>query len=71
MEFCLKRKAEFIGYGGDRMKIKVLLDNKKGASTLLENHFELIKDIITTYPNALWRKCTGKNGQQGYEIDVR
>ena len=53
------------------MRIKVLFDNKKGASTLLENHFEIIKDIITTYPNALWRKCTGKNGQQGYEIDVR
>jgi len=53
------------------MRIKVLFDNKKGSITLLEKHFDLIKDIITTYPNALWRKCRGKNGQQGYEIDVR
>lgn len=52
------------------MKIKVLFDNKKGSSTLLENHFDLIKDLIERYPNALWRKIRGKNGQQGYELDV-
>ena len=28
------------------MRIKVLFDSKKGSSTLLERHFELIKDLI-------------------------
>ena len=52
------------------MRIKVSLDNKKGSSTLLEKHFDLIKDLITRYPNALWRKSKGKNGQTGYELEV-
>ncbi len=52
------------------MRIKVLFDNKKGSSTLLEKHFDLIKDLITRYPNAFWRKYNDKNGQSGYELEV-
>ena len=52
------------------MKIKVLYDDKKGSSTLLEKHFDLIRDLITRYPNALWRKIRGKNGTTGYELDI-
>ena len=50
------------------MKVKVLFDNKKGSSTLLE-HFDLVKDLIERYPNALWRKIRSKN-QEGYELEV-
>jgi len=50
------------------MKIKVLVD-KKGSSILLEKHFDLVKDLIQRYPDALWRKIRRKN-QQGYELDV-
>ncbi len=52
------------------MKIRVLFDNKKGSTTLLEQHFGLIKDLVQKYPNALWRRIRGKNGQQGYELEV-
>ena len=52
------------------MKIKVLMDNKKGSSTLLEKHFDLVRDLIQRYPNAIWRKIRAKNGATGYELDV-
>lgn len=52
------------------MKIKVLIDNKKGSTTLLDKHFGLLKHLIYRYPNALWKKVNGKNGITGYEIDV-
>ena len=52
------------------MRIKVLIDGKKGSSTLLEKHFDLVKDLVQRYPNALWRKVHGKNGQTGYELQV-
>ena len=52
------------------MRIKVLYDDKKGSTTLLEKHFDLIKDLVQRYPNALWRKIRGKNGQIGYELEV-
>jgi len=52
------------------MKIKVLFDSKKGSSTLLEKHFDLVKDLIERYPNALWKKIRSKNGQTGYELDI-
>ena len=52
------------------MRIKLLFDNKKGSSTLLEKHFDLIKDLVTRYPNAIWRKVRGNNGESGYELDI-
>ena len=52
------------------MRIKVLFDDKKGSSTLLEKHFDFIKDLVTRYPNAIWRKVRGKNGESGYELDI-
>ncbi len=51
------------------MRIKVLFDNKKGWSSL-DQHLDLIKDLVTRYPNAIWRKVRAKNGQTGYELDV-
>ncbi|MEM3074569.1 MAG: hypothetical protein QW727_01350 [Candidatus Pacearchaeota archaeon] len=51
------------------MKIKLLIDGKKGSSTLLEKHFDLVKHLLQKYPNALWRKIHAKN-QIGYELDV-
>lgn len=51
------------------MKIKVLFENKKGSSTLLDKHFDLLKDLMQRYPNALWRKISTKN-QAGYELDI-
>ena len=51
------------------MRIKVLLEDKKGSSRLLERNFELIKELMQKYPNALWRKYT-KNGQSGYELQI-
>jgi hypothetical protein len=52
------------------MRVKVLIDNKRGATTLLDKHFELIKHLIYRYPNALWRKIRNKKGQVGYELEV-
>jgi len=52
------------------MRIKVLFDNKKGLTRSLDKHLDLIKDLIQRYPNALWRKVNGKNGQTGYELDI-
>ena len=52
------------------MRIKLLFDNKKGSSTLLEKHFDLIKDLVTRYPNAIWRKVRGNDGESGYELDI-
>ena len=52
-----------------KMRIKVLFENKKGSSTLLEDNLELIKDLIQRYPNAMWRKFKSKRGT-GYELDV-
>ncbi|MFA5019587.1 MAG: hypothetical protein WC533_00640 [Candidatus Pacearchaeota archaeon] len=52
------------------MRIKVTFDNKRGASLFPEKHFGLIQDLIEKYPNALWRKISNKNGQQGYELEV-
>jgi hypothetical protein len=52
------------------MRIKILFDNKKGSTRPLDQNFELIRDLIQRYPNALWRKIRGKNGQQGYELDI-
>jgi len=51
------------------MRIKVLFENKKGSSSLLEDHFELIKDLVHKYPNAMWKKFRSKKGS-GYEIDI-
>lgn len=56
--------------GGDKMHIKVLIDDKKGATTLLDRHFGLLKHLINRYPNALWKKIKGKNGEIGYELEV-
>ncbi|MBS3092344.1 hypothetical protein J4466_02895 [Candidatus Pacearchaeota archaeon] len=51
------------------MRVKVLFENKKGSSRLLERNFEIIKDLIQKYPNALWRRYN-KNGQTGYELQI-
>ena len=51
------------------MRIK-LISGRKGSSTLLERHFELIRNLIQIYPNALWRKIHDKNGQVGYELKI-
>ena len=52
------------------MRIKVLMNSKKGATNLLDKHFDLVRDLVTRYPNALWRKVKDKNGQVGYELEV-
>lgn len=51
------------------MRVKVLFENKKGSSRLLERNFEIIKDLIQKYPNALWRRYN-KNGKTGYELQI-
>ena len=51
------------------MRIKILIENKKGMSTLLDKHFSLVKTLIHKYPNALWRKIHWK-GQTGYELEI-
>jgi len=51
------------------MRIKLLFDDRKGSTTLLEKHLDLVKDLVTRYPNALWRKIRSK-GQTGYELDI-
>ena len=51
------------------MQIKLLFDKKKGSSLFPEKHFDLIKELIQKYPNALWRKIRRK-GQVGYELEV-
>jgi len=53
------------------VKIKLVINSKKGSATLLENHFDLVKNLIEKYPNALWRKLKKKSGQEVYELDVR
>jgi len=50
------------------MRIKILFDNKKGM-TLIERNIDFITDLIKRYPNALWRRLRGKNGD-GYEVEV-
>jgi len=52
------------------MKIKVLFDDKRGSATLLEKHFDLIRDLIRKYPNAFWKRCKSRNGQAGYELEI-
>ncbi len=52
------------------MRIKVTIDNKKGSTRFLEQHFELLRDLVNRYPNAFWRKIKGRNGTTGYELDV-
>jgi hypothetical protein len=51
------------------MKISVLTSNKRGATTLLDQHFGLLKHLISRYPNALWRKVTKKD-KVGYELEI-
>jgi hypothetical protein len=50
------------------MRIKILFDNKKGM-TLIERNIDLLTDLIKRYPNALWRKLSGKNSE-GYELEI-
>jgi hypothetical protein len=52
------------------MKIKVIA-GKKGSWTLLDKHFGLISELVKRYPNAIWKKCYGKNGEsRGYELEI-
>lgn len=51
------------------MKIKILIDNKRGATTLLDKHFAILRHLIYKYPNALWRKVKNKN-KEGYELEI-
>lgn len=51
------------------MRIKVLFEDKKGSSRLLERNFDIIRDLLQRYPNALWSKYK-KNGHTGYELQL-
>jgi len=51
------------------MRIKVLFEDKKGSLRLLERNFDIIRDLLQRYPNALWRKYS-KNGRTGYELQL-
>ncbi len=51
------------------MKISILTNNKRGATTLLDKHFGLLRHLISSYPNALWRKVTKKD-KEGYELEI-
>jgi len=67
MILYLNKSGDFILWEV-QMKIKILFDNKKGM-TLIERNIDFITDLIKRYPNALWRRLRGKNGD-GYEVDV-